>query len=62
MRRLGTAAAAALLALGLGLGLGAKARTVRWAAAGDPNTMDPHSQNVGTVANDQPYMRWMVVN
>ncbi len=27
----------------------AEARTVRWAAAGDPNTMDPHSQNVGTV-------------
>ncbi|MBS7812824.1 ABC transporter substrate-binding protein [Roseococcus pinisoli] len=25
------------------------ARTVRWAASGDPNTMDPHSQNVGTV-------------
>jgi peptide/nickel transport system substrate-binding protein len=21
----------------------------RWAASGDPNTMDPHSQNVGTV-------------
>jgi len=27
----------------------AEARTVRWAAAGDPNTMDLHSQNVGTV-------------
>ena len=26
----------------------ADARTVRWAASGDPNTMDPHSQNVGT--------------
>ena len=25
------------------------ARTVRWAASGDPNTLDPHSQNVGTV-------------
>ena len=22
---------------------------MRWAASGDPNTMDPHSQNVGTV-------------
>ncbi|WP_431281251.1 ABC transporter substrate-binding protein [Humitalea sp. 24SJ18S-53] len=28
---------------------GADARTIRWAASGDPNTMDPHSQNVGTV-------------
>ncbi len=46
MRRVGLAAAAALLSLGLGV---AEARTVRWAAAGDPNTMDPHSQNVGTV-------------
>jgi peptide/nickel transport system substrate-binding protein len=27
----------------------AEARTVRWAASGDPNTLDPHSQNVGTV-------------
>jgi peptide/nickel transport system substrate-binding protein len=27
----------------------ADARTVRWSAAGDPNTMDPHSQNLGTV-------------
>jgi peptide/nickel transport system substrate-binding protein len=44
-------AAAALLTLGIALGtpLGAEARTVRWAASGDPNTMDPHSQNVGTV-------------
>lgn len=46
MRRLWMAAAAALLACSAGL---AEARTVRWAAAGDPNTMDPHSQNVGTV-------------
>ena len=28
---------------------GAEARTVRWSASGDPNTLDPHSQNVGTV-------------
>ncbi len=28
----------------------AQQRTVRWAASGDPNTLDPHSQNVGTVA------------
>ncbi|WP_027284277.1 ABC transporter substrate-binding protein [Rubritepida flocculans] len=27
----------------------AEARTVRWSASGDPNTMDPHSQNLGTV-------------
>jgi len=27
----------------------APAKTVRWAASGDPNTLDPHSQNVGTV-------------
>ena len=39
---------AAALALGLGAGM-AEAQTVRWAASGDPNTMDPHSQNVGTV-------------
>ena len=39
-------------ALACGLALGAAnsdARTVRWAASGDPNTLDPHSQNVGTV-------------
>jgi peptide/nickel transport system substrate-binding protein len=39
---------AAALVAGLGAGL-AEARTVRWAASGDPNTMDPHSQNLGTV-------------
>ena len=51
MRRIGLAAAAALVALGLGLVAApdADARTVRWSASGDPNTMDPHSQNVGTV-------------
>lgn len=41
---------AAALAAGLGAGMaGTEARTVRWAASGDPNTMDPHSQNLGTV-------------
>jgi peptide/nickel transport system substrate-binding protein len=40
------AAAAVLFALGAGI---AEAQTVRWAASGDPNTLDPHSQNVGTV-------------
>ncbi|WP_237215756.1 ABC transporter substrate-binding protein [Falsiroseomonas oryziterrae] len=43
------AAAAAVMALGLGFASLAEARTVRWSASGDPNTMDPHSQNVGTV-------------
>ena len=39
---------ATTLVVALMLGV-AEARTVRWAASGDPNTMDPHSQNVGTV-------------
>ena len=47
MRKLLMAAAPAV---GFGAGwVGAEARTVRWSASGDPNTMDPHSQNVGTV-------------
>jgi peptide/nickel transport system substrate-binding protein len=45
MRRWVLAAAMAAL---VGLGA-AEAQTVRWAASGDPNTLDPHSQNVGTV-------------
>ena len=41
---------ATALACGLALGwASADARTVRWAASGDPNTLDPHSQNLGTV-------------
>ncbi|WP_255568653.1 ABC transporter substrate-binding protein [Roseomonas alba] len=40
---------AAALAMGLCAGWAAEAQTVRWSASGDPNTMDPHSQNVGTV-------------
>ena len=41
----------AVLAAALAVGASvAEARTVRWAASGDPNTMDPHSQNVGTVS------------
>ena len=39
---------AAIMVAALMVGV-AEARTVRWAASGDPNTMDPHSQNVGTV-------------
>lgn len=50
MRRIGLAAAAALMALGLGMADApeAEARTVRWSAAGDANTLDPHSQNIGS--------------
>ena len=44
MRRWGMAAAAAMMGLGL-----AGARTVPWSASGDPNIIDPRSQNVGTV-------------
>ncbi len=40
---------AGAVALGLVFAGAADARTVRWSASGDPNTMDPHSQNVGTV-------------
>lgn len=40
---------AAAAAFGVATGA-AEARTVRWAASGDPNTLDPHSQNVGTVS------------
>ncbi|MGG5808232.1 ABC transporter substrate-binding protein [Falsiroseomonas sp. CW058] len=46
MRRIWGAALAAAITLAAGMG---EARTVRWAASGDPNTMDPHSQNIGTV-------------
>jgi peptide/nickel transport system substrate-binding protein len=41
------AAAAAVCLMGAA---GAEAKPVRWAAAGDANTLDPHSQNIGTVA------------
>jgi peptide/nickel transport system substrate-binding protein len=41
---------AATAAVGVVMAAGAAdARTVRWSASGDPNTMDPHSQNLGTV-------------
>jgi peptide/nickel transport system substrate-binding protein len=42
-------AAALAAVLGAMPAVGLMAQTVRWAASGDPNTMDPHSQNVGTV-------------
>ena len=44
MRRVWLAALVALLMASV-----ADAQTIRWSASGDPNTMDPHSQNVGTV-------------
>lgn len=47
MRGILAATAAALLALAVGT---AEAQTGRWATAGDPNTMDPHSPNAGSVA------------
>jgi peptide/nickel transport system substrate-binding protein len=51
LRRL---AAALLLAA---LAVGAAAQTLRWASAGDPQTMDPHSQNEGltNAMNGQVY-------
>ncbi len=45
MKRASTVALAAA-ALGFGLSLGvAQAQTLRWSTQGDPQTMDPHSQN-----------------
>ena len=40
---------ALVLAMGIVCAGAAEARSLHWAASGDPNTMDPHSQNVGTV-------------
>ena len=38
---------------------GANAQTLRWASQGDPQTMDPHSQNEGltNMVNGQVYER-----
>lgn len=54
-RRLRAAAAATLLVAGVSAG----AQTLRWSSAGDPQTMDPHSQNEsGTnMMNGQVYER-----
>jgi peptide/nickel transport system substrate-binding protein len=52
--------AAALLALALTTtGIAAQAQTLRWASQGDPQTMDPHSQNEGLTnsMNGQVYER-----
>lgn len=55
---------AAALCLGLGLGLAGlamptQAQTLRWASQGDPQTMDPHSQNesMTNMVNGQVYER-----
>ena len=50
-------AALAALALGLSLALPAQAQTLRWASQGDPQTMDPHSQNesMTNMMNGQVY-------
>jgi len=46
-----------LLAAGLALALGLQAQTLRWASQGDPQTMDPHSQNesMTNMMNGQVY-------
>ena len=45
------------LAAGLLLAAGAPAQTLRWASQGDPQTMDPHSQNesMTNMMNGQVY-------
>jgi peptide/nickel transport system substrate-binding protein len=55
---------AAALCLGLGLGLAGlamptQAQSLRWASQGDPQTMDPHSQNesMTNMVNGQVYER-----
>src|SRR5918997_3727974 len=49
MRRWVRAAALAAAVALAGAAAAAEARTIRWAASGDPNTLDPHSQNTGNV-------------
>ncbi len=49
-RRVAALAVAVTLACGLAGEAAAQNRTVRWSAAGDANTLDPHAQNIGTVA------------
>ena len=46
-----------LFALALGASGLAQAQTLRWASQGDPQTMDPHSQNEGltNAMNGQVY-------
>jgi peptide/nickel transport system substrate-binding protein len=51
--------AALLAALATFTGVGAQAQTLRWASQGDPQTMDPHSQNesMTNMMNGQIYER-----
>jgi peptide/nickel transport system substrate-binding protein len=48
-----------LITAGIGLGAAAQAQTLRWASQGDPQTMDPHSQNesMTNMMNGQVYER-----
>ena len=60
MKRLFTKGiAGAAVAMLLSLGAGVQAQTLRWASQGDPQTMDPHSQNEGltNMMNAQVYER-----
>src|SRR5436190_12167795 len=52
-------AGAATLLAGALLAAGAPAQTLRWASQGDPQTMDPHSQNesMTNMMNGQVYER-----
>jgi peptide/nickel transport system substrate-binding protein len=49
----------AIAATALTLSIGAQAQTLRWSSQGDPQTMDPHSQNEGltNMMNGQVYER-----
>ena len=60
LRLLRSVGLAAVLLLALGLSSGAlQAQTLRWASQGDPQTMDPHSQNenLTNMVNGQVYER-----
>lgn len=60
MKRLFTSTV--LAGLALGLAAGAHAQTLRWASKGDPQTMDPHSQNesMTNMMNGQVYEKLVV--
>ena len=48
-----------MVASALGVAMAAQAQTLRWASQGDPQTMDPHSQNesMTNMMNGQVYER-----